>query len=136
MKRVKKLWVALGALVLLSSCDPVAQMDALVSNQTDGSISLLLVGSSSDVPNELFSIEPGAQTKVQEGFDVANTYIEPNFSQYDSIYVKNSDGDILKVFTANTKGKNIYNISDFWVSRELRKWTFEFTYVITQSDIE
>jgi len=55
---------------------------------------------------------------------------------YDSIYIENSSNEILKVFKADTPGKNIYNVDEYWSVREPSKNHFVYTYEIMEEDLE
>ena len=130
--------IALALLaVLFSSCDPVAHMEATIENSTDQDLSIVFSSfDASSLPSDTLQIESGETIVFQDVFDVGNTFLEPYMEDYDSVVIKNLANEILKVYKPNDTGKNIYNIEDFWISREPSKRVFEYEYEIEQGDIE
>ena len=122
--------------IVLASCDPVADMDAFVTNNSNEVISITFKASPNGYSEDrTFRITVGEEVRVQEAFDVGSTYLEPNFEAYDSIYIQNSADEILKVFKETTTGKNMYNVSS-WTSQEPSKRSFDYYFTIEESDLE
>lgn len=121
--------------LIFSSCDPVAQMEANIVNRTSQNLTVDFV--SSDISlNKTLQMAPGQTVLFQEVFDVGNTFLEPSLVEYDSVLIKDQSETLLKVYKENDSGKNIYNIDDYWTSREPAKRVFEYEYEIGMEDIE
>ena len=56
--------------------------------------------------------------------------------EYDSVVVKNSAEQILKIYKPESTGKNIYNIDEYWLSSEPYKRGFRYEYEIYDEDLE
>ncbi len=133
---MKKLLSIICISFFFISCDPVASMDAFVTNETNEALTLYFSSSEQGIENETFTLLAGDRVLVQEGFDVGSTYLEPYFEVYDSIYVQNSNQENILIFKPETKGKSIYNISEFWNSREVKKRIFEYNFYIKAEDLD
>ena len=129
--------VLLAALIafVLSSCDPVAQMEANIENTTSQNLSLAFVSSQVEF-NKTLQISSGETVLFQEGFDVGNTFLEPSLVEYDSVVVRNQAEEVLRVYKPSDTGKTIYGINDFWSSREPSKRIFVYEYQIENVDIQ
>ena len=131
--------VLLPALIafVLSSCDPVAQMEANIENQSSENLSISFVSSDTTIfPNKLLQIPSGETVLFQEGFDVGNTFLEPSLVEYDSVIVRNQADEVLRTYKPNDTGKTIYNVDAYWTGRETSKWVYEYEYQIEVQDLE
>lgn len=131
---MKKLILSVFALTLLSSCDFASSMDANLTNTTSESLSLVLA--SSIVPTETFQLDSNETILLRDGFSATGSFLEPLFTDYDSIYIKNASNEVVKVFKENSTGKNIYDIERYWLFREPSKRVYEYDYEITNEDIQ
>ena len=130
---VRRILVLLITSLIFSGCDPLAEMEANVENATSKSVTLVFVSSFPEL-DTVFQVLPNEKVLVQEGFDIGNTYLEPYFTDYDSIFITNSSNEVLKVYKADTPGKNLYNVQD-WSSKEPAKWFFIYDFRIEPQDI-
>ncbi|MDX1373012.1 MAG: hypothetical protein R3321_11110 [Nitrososphaeraceae archaeon] len=121
-------------LVLFSSCDPVAQMEAYIENSSTEELTIIFASSDTSFYQEL-KVKPEQKELCQDWYDIGSTYLEPELSYYDSIYIKDMEGNILKVYKENTEGKNIYNVPDDWQATKKSRWTYEFLYSIEEEEI-
>lgn len=64
------------------------------------------------------------------------SFLEPSFEEYESVYVENESGQILKVYISNSEGKNIYDINTYWKSSEPSKRVYKYLYEISDEDLE
>lgn len=131
---MKKYILFISIISLLSSCDPVSTMDANVTNKTSESLSLILI--SSIEPDETIQIAPNETILLREGFSTIGSFLKPSFIDYDSIYIKNTSNEVVKVFKENTLGKNIYILDDYWMFSEPSKRVYKYDYEITAEDIQ
>jgi len=125
------------AILVISSCDPVASMEANIENQTSRVLSLEFVSKDTlEVESKTFIIGANQSVLFQEVFDVGNTYLEPYLIEYDSVILREGLTTVLKVFKENSSGKNIYNIGSSWISREDPKRFFYYTYQLNEEDLQ
>lgn len=122
-------------ILLLSSCDPTAVMEANIENSTNQTLTIDFI-SSDESWSKSIQIQPNQIRLFQEGFDIGNTFLEPSLTEYDSVVVKNQAEAILKVYKVTDNGKNIYNVDEYWKASEPSKWSFKYLYVIESEDIE
>ncbi|WP_185783018.1 hypothetical protein [Croceivirga lutea] len=121
--------------VLFCSCDPVADMVANIDNLTTQDLILEFISFDQNL-NKMLEIPTDETAVFQEVFDVGNDFLEPSLVEYDSVVVKNSAEQILKVYKPNSSGKNIYNINEYWLSSEPYKRGFRYEYKIYDEDLE
>jgi len=132
---MKKTFLTLTAITVLSSCDPGADMEANIENLTNQDLIIEFVRFEQDLSKTL--VIPTNETKLFEAFsETGNTFLEPSIIQYDSVVVKNNAEQILKVYKPTDTGKNIYNIDEYWLSREPSKRFFKYEYKINNEDLE
>ena len=132
---MKKLIVLPLITLLLSSCDPVAQMEANIENTTSQNLSIAFVSSETDLSQTL-EIASGQTILFQEGFDVGSTFLEPSLVEFDSVVIRNQADLILRVYKENDTGKNIYGIDEYWESSEPSKRFLIYNYQIENTDLE
>ncbi|WP_154662113.1 hypothetical protein [Siansivirga zeaxanthinifaciens] len=121
--------------VAFSSCDPTVSMEANIINQTTQDLAVEFISLDQNL-NKTLEISNNNVKRFQEGFDVGNDFIEPYLIEYDSVVVKNSSEQILKVYKPNDSGKNIFKIDAYWISSEPSKNFFKYEYEITSEDLE
>ncbi|NND79194.1 MAG: hypothetical protein HKN53_04790 [Maribacter sp.] len=127
---------ALTLLILIfSSCDPVAIMEADIENLTSQRITIDFVSSNEGLSKTL-QIPPYEIVLFQEGFDVGGTFLQPSLVEYDSVLIKNQAEMILRVYKENDTGKNIFNTDEYWNANEPSKRFFKYEYEIMSEDIE
>ena len=132
---MKKTFLTLTAITVLCSCDPRADMEANIENLTNQDLIIEFVRFEQDLSKTL--VIPTNETKLFEAFsETGNTFLEPSIIQYDSVVVKNNAEQILKVYKPTDTGKNIYNIDEYWLSREPSKRFFKYEYKINNEDLE
>ncbi|MGN7512825.1 MAG: hypothetical protein ACTHOM_00515 [Allomuricauda sp.] len=119
------------AIIHLSSCDPEKCSSFYFQNGSEIDIELNFV----EVSSEKITI--AVSNKVPFGNTSCDIGGPPilYLGIYDSIYITNTSNEILKVYKEDTPGKNIYNVDRYWNARETKNHT-EYTYIITQEDIE
>ena len=121
--------------VVFCSCDPVSDMEANIENLTTQDLIIEFISLDQNLDKTLEI--PTEETKLfQEAFDVGNDFLEPSLVEYDSIVVKNSAEQILKVYKPDGSGKNIYNINEYWLSSEPYKRGFRYEYEIYDEELE
>lgn len=116
------------------SCDPAESLEAIIINNSSQDLKITFV--SVEIPdfNETFEIESNSKILHSEIVGIGDANL--GFHNYDSIYIENYSNEILKVYKANTPGKNIYNVDEYWQKRKPSKNHFVYTYEITNEDIE
>lgn len=132
---MKKSFLFILTLVFLSSCDPVADMEANIENKTTQDLKIEFISSDQDLTRtlQIFSNE----TKLfQDVFDVGNDFLQPSLIEYDSVVIRNKAEQIVRVYKLGQSGKNIYNIDDYWLSSEPYKRGFRYEYEILEEDLE
>ena len=118
----------------LVGCDPpLESLEAIIKNTSDENL-LILFDSEIDDFDMRLNIENNATQRLLSFTDIGS--IGLSFRDYDSIYIENSSNEILKVYKADTPGKNIYDVDKYWQKREPSKNFFEYTYEITDEDIK
>lgn len=127
----------LPTLIILFSigCDPVSVMDVDIKNSSTESITVYTVPSSSTIMADTLYIESNSTERLWEGMSTTGVFLEPSFDEYDSVYVKNELGEIIKVYKPNTQGKNIYDIDKYWESSEPSKRVYKYLYEINVEDL-
>ena len=121
-------------LFLMFSCDPVESLEANILNNTSQDLKAIFVLLEASNFNETFEIESNNVKIIFEFGGVGDANLA--FHDYDSIYITNTSNEVLKVYKADTPGKNIYNVDEYWQKREPSKNFFEYTYEITTEDIK
>jgi hypothetical protein len=110
-------------------------MEADIENLTTQDLILEFISFDQNL-NKTLEI-PTEETRLfQEAFDVGNDFLEPSLVEYDSVIVKNSAEQILKVYKPDSSGKNIYNINESWLSSEPYRRGFRYEYKIYDEDLE
>lgn len=132
---MKSLFVLTMMALILSSCDPVSDMEADIENLTSQTLTIQFIASDESLSKTL-QILPNGIELFQEGFDIGSTFLEPSLVDYDSVVIKNQAEQILNVYKENDPGKNIYNIDDHWIASEPSKRFFKYKYQIESEDIE
>lgn len=132
--KYSKLLFFLSASIIISSCDPVSNLEANIENLTSQTLTIDFIASDVSVSKTL-QLAPNEIMLFQEGFDIGSTFLEPSLVEYDSVVIKNQAEDILKVFKSNDSGKNIYNVDD-WMGSEPSRRFFKYEYEIENEDIE
>lgn len=115
-------------------CDPSESMETIINNNTNKSLSIFFDSEINDFDMQL-NIESNT-TKELLNFRANTGGVILSFRDYDSIYIKDSSNEILKIFKENTVGKNIYNVDEYWSVSEPSKNHFVYTYEITEEDLE
>jgi hypothetical protein len=132
----KRLFIYLSILLVISSCDPGESLETNIINNTFENLSITFVSSQFPQLNESLSLGSNEKKMYSSNeFKGTSTYLL-TFMDFDSIYIKNSSNNILKVFKENSSGKNIYNVNEYWTVKETSKNHFEYTYEITEEDLE
>ena len=121
--------------VTFCSCDPTVSMEANIKNQTAQDLIVEFISFDQNL-NKTLEISNNEVKLFQEGFDVGNDFLEPYLIDYDSVVVKNSSEQILKVYKPNDNGKNIFKIDEYWISSEPSKNFFKYEYEIYSEDLE
>ncbi|NRB61017.1 MAG: hypothetical protein HRU50_13890 [Winogradskyella sp.] len=121
--------------VVFCSCDPVSDMEADIENLTTQDLILEFISVDQNLSKTL-AIPIEETRRFQEAFDVGNDFLEPSLIEYDSVVVKNSIDQILKIYKPDSSGKNIYNIGGYWISSEPYKRGFRNEYKIYDEDLE
>lgn len=129
----KRIFIGLSMLTLFG-CDPVSDMEANIENLTPQALRVEVVSSIQEL-GKTIEIQPNQIERFQEGFDIGSTYLEPNFSDIDSIVIKNLAGEVLKVYKQNSSGRNIYNVAN-WGASEPSKRFFKYEFEIRQEDLD
>ena len=129
----KTLFICLLMFTLIG-CDPGESMEAIINNSTNKNLSIFFDSEINDFDMQL-NIESNT-TKELLNFRANTGGVILSFRDYDSIYIKDSSNEILKVFKENTPGKNIYNVDEYWSVSEPSKNHFVYTYEITEEDFE
>lgn len=119
---------------MLISCDPELCTEEIISNRTNSDLFINFISLDVSFNNQVYIEKQSKKTIGQ--IECALGGVIVNYSIYDSIYIKNTSNKVLKVYKADTPGKNIYNIDKYWQKREPSKNFFEYTYEITEEDIE
>lgn len=132
--KYSKLLFFLSASIIISSCDPVSNLEANIENLTSQTLTIDFIASDVSVSKTL-QLAPNEVVLFQEGFDIGSTFLEPSLVAYDSVVIRNQAEDILKVFKSNGAGKNIYNVDD-WMASEPSKRFFKYEYEIENEDID
>tara|TARA_R110000765_G_scaffold216108_1_gene320732 strand:- start:761 stop:1159 length:399 start_codon:yes stop_codon:yes gene_type:complete len=121
--------------VVFSSCDPTVSMEANIKNQSTQDLIVEFISFDQNL-NKTLEISNNDVKLFQEGFDVGNDFLEPYLAEYDSVVVKNSSEQILKVYKPNDNGKNIFKIDEYWTSSEPSRNFFKYEYEIYSEDLE
>ncbi|MEM6892406.1 MAG: hypothetical protein AAF554_01870 [Bacteroidota bacterium] len=132
---MRNLYMGATLLFFLSSCDPVSDMEANIENLTTQTLTVEFVSSIADLSKTL-EIKPNEIELFQEGFDVGGTFLEPSLVEYDSVVVMDQQQQVLRVYKENDNGKNIYNVTEYWMGSEPSKRFFKYEYEINTQDIE
>lgn len=133
---MKKIIIVNLILVIALGCDPGDSLEANFLNSSEQDLSVVF--SSSEYPhlNQNLFINK-KQKKIYVQIDKKGTITNIlTFMDFDSIYITNTSNEVLKVYKADTPGKNIYNVDEYWQKREPSKNFFEYTYEITAEDIK
>lgn len=132
MKKV--IYVFFG--IILFSCDPSDSLEANIINKTTQDLFVEFVSSDFHEINSSLSVKTNeAETylDIKKSGTITNLL---HFNNFDSIYFQNSSNEVLKVFKADTPGKNIYNVDEYWSVNESSKNHFVYTYEIMEEDLE
>ena len=117
------------------SCHHGESMEVFIKNLTSEKIIVNFVSKDFRDLNKTLEIGSNEQS-LYTSFQSANTGVYLTLVDNDSIYIQNSSNEVLKVYKANTPGKNIYNVDEYWQKREPSKNFFEYTYEITEEDLK
>ena len=117
------------------SCHHGESMEVFLKNLTSEKIIVNFVSKEFRDLNKSLEIDSN-QHSLYTIFQSANTGVYLTFVDNDSIYITNTSNEVLKVYKADTPGKNIYNVDEYWQKREPSKNFFEYTYEITAEDIK
>ena len=131
---IKRISVFMILMLLLSSCDPSADMEATIKNTTTQSLTVDFVPSA-DYKKISLQILPNGIELFQERFSATGRVGEPSLEEYDSVVIKNQIEKIVKVYKQNGVGKNIYNISDWTLSTPMER-SYRYEFEIQTIDIE
>ena len=131
-----KKWMPLLTAILIGlsllGCDPAESMEVIINNSTGKNLFIFFDSEINDFDMQL-NIETKT-TKELLSFRATGGVIL-SFRDYDSIYVRNTSNEILKIFKEDTEGKNIYNVAKYWTVRETSKNHFVYTFEITNEDL-
>ncbi|MGY5353523.1 hypothetical protein [Wenyingzhuangia sp. IMCC45467] len=131
---MKKIIYLLLITFVFYSCDPEVCAEYKIKNSTNLDLTLILVESSSSRK----TIEINKQSEinfVESSCDIGGAPLL-YLSNYDSISIKSSSNELLKIFQENTLGKNIYNVDKYWIIKKTSKHHYVFTYEISDTDLE
>jgi len=130
---MKNLMLLLG-IVLLISCDPESTTSYKISNKTNTKVKVLFLSSIDYSDTIEVAEQETVSWKVDDShYGSASATIDMEIL-YDSIVVK-VDDEISKIFKSESSGKNIYNFG-YWNKNKKKKRSYEYTYEITEDDIE
>lgn len=121
--------------VFFASCDPSATMEASIENLTTQDLIIEFIANDQTL-NKTLVIPKNDTQLFQEGFDIGTDYLEPYLLEYDSVVVKNTAQQIVKVYKPTSDGKNIFNIKDHWMVREPSKSFFIYKFEMYAIDLE
>ena len=131
----KTLLIHLILTFTIYSCDKGESMEAFIINSSTKNLKVNFVSSEISESNESLEIASN-QKKLYIEYLSPTSGVYLTFVDNDSIYITNTSNEVLKVYKADTPGKNIYNVDEYWKKREPSKNFFEYTYEITEEDIE
>lgn len=115
----------------LSGCDPVECADQIVKNGTETDLTLFRISSMSNIGDTTF-IASNSQSSISKR-NCAKGGVVLSYSAYDSVYITNSNNNILKIYHPDDTGKNIFNVDDrnSWkvenIGKDEKKYVFEIT---------
>ena len=133
MKKIFFIYLLLTLLIL--SCDEGESMEVFIINSSSQKVKVNFVSSEINELNKSLVIDSNQQ-KLYVDFQSGTSGVFLTFVDNDSIYIQNTSNEILKVYKADTPGKNIYNVDEYWSVSEPSKNHFVYTYEITNEDIE
>ena len=125
----------IAIIMVLSSCDPVASLEANIENLSDQNVTVEFVSFDESL-NKTLEISVNEIVLFQEGMDIGNTFIEPSLMEFDSVVIRNRAEEILKIYKPGDTGRNIYNIKEAWTSSEPSKRFFKYEFEIANGDVE
>ena len=125
--------IYLGTLMLFCSCDPEVCTEEKISNSSDVDIVINWFYIDSRINNRTVKINKN--TGISDETCAMGGVIVNYNAIYDSVVVKSPKNKVLKVWTSETKGRNIYNIDRDWVVRKTSKNHFVYTFEITNDDL-
>ena len=120
--------------IMFVSCDNESCAEEIISNSTDSDLYINFISPDVSFNNEVFIEKQSRKTIGQVECALGGVVV--NYSIYDSVFIKNSSNQVLKVFKEDTAGKNIYNVDEYWSVSEPSKNHFVYTYEITDEDLE
>lgn len=127
-------WVCVLAFTFYS-CDPSTSMEANIENLTTKDLILEFI-SADQTLNKSLEIASNETKLFQDGFNIGNDFIEPNLVAYDSVVVKNSSQQVLKIFKPGDNGKNIFKVDEDWLLRQPSKGFYKYKYQIYNEDLD
>ena len=133
MKKIFFIYLLLTLLIL--SCDEGESMEVFIINSSSQKVKVNFVSSEINELNKSLVIDSNQQ-KLYVDFQSGTSGVFLTFVDNDSIYIQNTSNEILKVYKADTPGKNIYNVDEYWSVSEPSKNHFVYTYEITEEDFE
>ncbi|PCJ95503.1 MAG: hypothetical protein COA50_09920 [Flavobacteriaceae bacterium] len=139
MKKI--LLVYLILLGLFTACDPQESLDVFIKNSTNTNLKVHFVSAQIllGIPDntETLNIKSGERENYPEMSIFSPTSrVKLSLTNFDSIYITNTTDDILKVYKAANAGKNIYDIKNYWTVKSVTKNHDEYTYEITNEDLD
>ena len=133
---MKKLTITLFITIcILFSCNAGESLEAYIENSSSSELTVIFFSEKNNgYLNDILNIKPNERVLYTEAESFDSAYF--SFNSIDSIYIKNSSDEILKVFKIDSANKNIYNIDKYWTTIETSKNHYIYTYEIKQEDIE
>ena len=132
MKKIIFIYLLIAS--TFSSCDPAESLEANIVNNTSQDIKINFISIEEPILNETLDIKSNKNFLYWEGKSSLGGY-KLSFNEFDSISIRNTSNEILKIFKEDTEGKNIYNVAKYWSLRKPSKNHFEYTYEITNEDL-
>lgn len=115
---------------ILLGCDPDTCTDYFIKNQTNKTITVTLVRDS--IQQLEYIISPQTRNNIEENVCGLESKARLVFSDYDSILVSSSTGDI-KTYYVEDEGKNFYH-EKWWPEIKVKKRQYEVEFEITDDD--
>lgn len=131
---MKKIIPLLSLIGTLLSCDPAAVIEASLSNETDQNLTVVFLAQDAS-ENLTLTVNANAKALFQDGFDIGNTYLEPDLTRYYSVEIKDTNENVLKEYLPDEEGKNIFDVES-WNTLEDEKRNFIYEFVITDQDLQ
>lgn len=118
--------------LLITSCDPEYCTHMTINNETDTNFYIIR---SHNSENYTDTTNSKSYTQVDLSFKCALGGSGFYFPDYDSVYLKTENNDILKIYFPSDEGKNIFDMN-FWNNSSITKRSDRFTFTISEDDFD